>query len=311
MKTLPAERDADRLRLRGAHRSSATARSGAKINGRIVPLHYRLKSGDVVEILTTKTGRGPSRDWLSLAASSRARNKIRQWFSRETREETEKKGRDALEQALKKQKPSLPQARRLRCPRPGDPRDRLQEGRGLLRRAGLRASCRSARSSTRCSQPAEDGGSRPGGGGPAQGPEGAARDRRRQISGSASRASRTCSSGWPKCCTPVPGDEIVGYISMGKGITIHRGRLLERQGSDAATRSGSRRSTGTAAPRHELPRPDRGRLLGPAAAAGGCRAHLRRARREHRRVRRPRRGSAREELVHGRGRGREGPARRC
>src|SRR5262245_1938449 len=76
---------------------------GAKINGRIVPLHYRLKSGDVVEILTTKTGRGPSRDWLSLAASSRARNKIRQWYSRETREETEKKGREALEEALKRQ----------------------------------------------------------------------------------------------------------------------------------------------------------------------------------------------------------------
>ncbi len=55
---------------------------GAKINGRIVPLHYRLKSGDFVEILTTKSGRGPSRDWLSLAASSRARNKIRLWFSR-------------------------------------------------------------------------------------------------------------------------------------------------------------------------------------------------------------------------------------
>ena len=76
---------------------------GAKVNGRIVPLHYRLKNGDFVEILTSKAGRGPSRDWLSLAASSRARNKIRQWFSRETREETEQKGREALEQALKKQ----------------------------------------------------------------------------------------------------------------------------------------------------------------------------------------------------------------
>src|SRR3989440_7073310 len=76
---------------------------GAKVNGRIVPLHYRLKNSDVVEILTSKSGRGPSRDWISLAASSRAKNKIRQWFSRETREETEKKGRDALEQSLKKQ----------------------------------------------------------------------------------------------------------------------------------------------------------------------------------------------------------------
>src|SRR5690242_6379265 len=76
---------------------------GAKANGRIVPLHYRLKSGDIVEVLTSKSGRGPSRDWLSLAASSRAKNKIRQWFSRETRDETEQKGRESLEEALKKQ----------------------------------------------------------------------------------------------------------------------------------------------------------------------------------------------------------------
>src|SRR5207245_2145200 len=79
---------------------------GAKINGRIVPLHYRLKNGDFVEILTSKAGRGPSRDWLSLVASARPRNKIRQWFSRETREAPEEKGRDALELGLKKQ--SLP-----------------------------------------------------------------------------------------------------------------------------------------------------------------------------------------------------------
>src|SRR5206468_5854535 len=76
---------------------------GAKVNGRIVPLHYRLKSSDRVGILTAKSGRGPSRDWLKLAASSRARNKIRQWFSRETRGETEQKGREALERALKAQ----------------------------------------------------------------------------------------------------------------------------------------------------------------------------------------------------------------
>jgi GTP pyrophosphokinase len=76
---------------------------GAKVNGRIVPLHYTLRNGDFVEILTSKQGRGPSRDWISLAKSSRARNKIRQWFSRETRDETEHKGREALEQALKAQ----------------------------------------------------------------------------------------------------------------------------------------------------------------------------------------------------------------
>ena len=75
---------------------------GAKVNGRIVPLHYKLKSGDFVEVLTSKQlGKGPSRDWLSIAKSSRARNKIRQWWSRETREDTEQRGRESLEQALK------------------------------------------------------------------------------------------------------------------------------------------------------------------------------------------------------------------
>ena len=77
---------------------------GAKVNGRIVPLHYRLTNGEFVEILTSKSGRGPSRDWLALARSSRARNKIRQWFQRETRGETEAKGRELLDQALKAQK---------------------------------------------------------------------------------------------------------------------------------------------------------------------------------------------------------------
>jgi len=76
---------------------------GAKVNGRIVPLHYKLKNGDFVEILTTKSGRGPSRDWMSVAASSRARSRIRQWFQRETKGETEAKGREALDQALKAQ----------------------------------------------------------------------------------------------------------------------------------------------------------------------------------------------------------------
>src|SRR5206468_3296103 len=70
---------------------------------RIVPLHYKLKSGDRVEVLTSKSGRGPSRDWLSLAASSRAKNKIRQFFSREQKEDLEAKGRESLESALKAQ----------------------------------------------------------------------------------------------------------------------------------------------------------------------------------------------------------------
>ena len=112
---------------------------GAKVNGRIVPLHYKLKSGDFVEVLTSKQlGKGPSRDWLSIAKSSRARNKIRQWWSRETREDTEQRGRESLEQALKQHNLPYKKIAGLAGARRGHPRDELQEGRGLLPGARLR-----------------------------------------------------------------------------------------------------------------------------------------------------------------------------
>jgi GTP pyrophosphokinase len=193
---------------------------GAKINGRIVPLHYRLKSGDFVEILTTKAGRGPSRDWMSLAASSRARNKIRQWFSRETREETEAKGRESLESALKKQ--NLPYKK-------------LQGSSVLaqvIRETGFKK--------------AEDFYLALGSGKLAAGQivnkviqrlktEEVAHEEAVPLK--APKARHAISSDnfgisvrgiddvlvrLAKCCTPLPGDEIVGYVSLGKGITIHR-----------------------------------------------------------------------------------------
>ena len=75
---------------------------GAKVNGKIVPLHYQLRSGDIVEVMTAKQGRGPSRDWLKLVRTSRARNKIRAWFQNEGREDAERRGREQLAEALKK-----------------------------------------------------------------------------------------------------------------------------------------------------------------------------------------------------------------
>ncbi len=75
---------------------------GAKVNGSIVPLHYQLRSGDIVEVLTAKQKRGPSRDWLKLVRTSRARNKIRAFFKQERREDAERNGREALEEALRK-----------------------------------------------------------------------------------------------------------------------------------------------------------------------------------------------------------------
>jgi guanosine-3',5'-bis(diphosphate) 3'-pyrophosphohydrolase len=193
---------------------------GAKVNGRIVPLHYRLKNGDFVEILTSKSGRGPSRDWMSLAASSRARNKIRQWFQRETRGETEQKGREALDSALKAQ--NLPY--------------RKLQGSSVLasviRELGFRK--------------AEDFYLALGSGKIGTGqvvnkvlqrlktdevadervitlkPAGHKRTVAGDSLGVHVPGVEDVLVRLAKCCTPVPGDNIRGYISLGRGITIHR-----------------------------------------------------------------------------------------
>src|SRR5213075_3381752 len=75
---------------------------GARVNGKIVPLHYELKSGDIVEVMTAKRERGPSSDWLAMVKTTRARNKIKQWFKAESRQDTEHTGRELLQEALRK-----------------------------------------------------------------------------------------------------------------------------------------------------------------------------------------------------------------
>jgi GTP pyrophosphokinase len=194
---------------------------GAKVHGRIVPLHYKLRSGDFVEILTSKQGgKGPSRDWLSLVASTRARNKIRQWFSRETREDTEHRGREMLEQALKAQ--NLPY--------------RKLAGSALMaqviREAGFKKAedfylalgagkvtagqvVKKVLQRLKTDEVVEE--------------EPIPRKKPKARTAVASDTYGIRVEGvedvlvrLAKCCTPVPGDPVVGYISLGRGITIHR-----------------------------------------------------------------------------------------
>jgi GTP pyrophosphokinase len=193
---------------------------GAKVNGRIVPLHYKLRSGDIVEILTSKTGRGPSRDWISLAASSRAKNRIRQWFSRETKGETEQKGREALEQALKAQ--NLPYRklagsavlaqviRELGFKKAEE--FYLALGSGKVQ-TGTVVNKVLQRLKTDAVVEEEVIPNRP-----AKARQAVASDNFGiKVHGVEDVLVRLA-----KCCNPVPGDDIVGYISLGKGITIHR-----------------------------------------------------------------------------------------
>src|SRR3954468_11882712 len=195
---------------------------GSKVNGRIVPLHYKLKSGDRVEVLTSKSGRGPSRDWLSLAASSRAENKIRQSFSRERKEALEARGRDARESALKAQ--NLPY-RKLAgsAVLAGVIRESgfkkaedfyLALGSGKLTAGSI---VNKVLQKLKVEQVAEEEAVLP-------------RKKPRARDAVASDTYGINVVGvedvlvrLAKCCTPVPGDDIVGYISLGKGITVHRG----------------------------------------------------------------------------------------
>jgi guanosine-3',5'-bis(diphosphate) 3'-pyrophosphohydrolase len=199
---------------------------GARVNGKIVPLHYELRSGDIVEILTAKRERGPSRDWLATVKTTRARNKIKAWFKAETRQDTEHSGRELLQEHLRKQ--GLPAQKITGSALLAD----------VIREVGFRKAddfyiaLGAAKISPKLivgkvMQRLKQGEA-------ADGEEGAAaellrvgRARRRPTKSSGQYGIRVegvedVMLRLAKCCRPVPGDEIVGYISLGRGITIHR-----------------------------------------------------------------------------------------
>jgi GTP pyrophosphokinase len=197
---------------------------GAKVNGNIVPLHYQLRSGDIVEVLTAKQKRAPSLDWLKLVRTSRARNKIRAWFKEERREDAERHGREGLEDALRKhgvpmQKVSgsalLTEVIREMGFRKGtDFYIALGQGKVSTKTAVNKLLQR-----LRTGEAVEEGSEALTGGRE----DHARRTKDAANYGIAVKGVDTVSVRLAKCCRPVPGDEIVGYVSLGRGITIHRG----------------------------------------------------------------------------------------
>ena len=199
---------------------------GAKVNGSIVPLHYQLRSGDIVEVLTAKQKRGPSRDWLKLVRTSRARNKIRAFFKEESREDAERKGREGLEEALRKR--GLPMQKVAASPLLVD----------VIREMGFRKATEfyialgQGKVSTKAVANKLMQRLKAGRGGRGHRParprrrpprgQGAADQGRRQLRDQRQGRRRNIAVRLAKCCRPVPGDEIAGYVSLGRGITIHR-----------------------------------------------------------------------------------------
>ena len=197
---------------------------GAKVNGKIVPLHYELQSGDICEVLTSKSDRGPSRDWLSLAKTARAQSKIRAWFKRERREDSERAGRDILQENLKRQ--GLPPQKLAGSPLLADVIREMGFKKGeefyvALGQAKISAKVVTNKLMQRLKQ-----------GEAAVEPEGpvdellAKREKPKPTAASSSYGIKVegiddVPLRLAKCCRPVPGDPIVGYISLGRGITIH------------------------------------------------------------------------------------------
>ena len=208
---------------------------GARVNGKLVPLESTLSNGDVIEIFTSKAeGAGPSRDWLAFAASPRAKGRIKAWFSRERRDEAIEHGKDAIVRAMRKQ---------------GLPLQRLMTNQSLnaiavdLHQAdvtALYAAVGEGRvSAATVVQRLVDA---------AGGAEGAADDAAEGFMPAAfsRRPTRTASDvgvavvgaddvllKLAKCCTPVPGDPIVGFVTRGSGVSVHRADCVNVPGLQA------------------------------------------------------------------------------
>ena len=200
---------------------------GAKVNGKMVPLHYELKSGDIVEVMTSNRERGPSRDWLAVVHTTRARNKIRQWFKAESRDDTEHTGREILQEALKKR--GLPHQKIVSSPLLAD----------VIREMGFKkaddfyialggAKILPKIVVNKVMQRLKQGEAAEGEQRTAAEDMLSTRRQRRQPTSSSTQYGIRVEGvddvmlRLAKCCRPVPGDPIVGYISLGRGITIHR-----------------------------------------------------------------------------------------
>ncbi|MFE1645069.1 RelA/SpoT family protein [Microbacterium sp. P01] len=194
---------------------------GAKVNGRLVPLESELSSGDVVEVFTSKNpDAGPSQDWLGFVKSTRARSKIRGWFTKERREEAVEQGKEAIARAMRRQ--NLPLQRLMS-------QDSFSEVAQQLRYEDVSAlyaavgeghvSTQSVIEKVTSLVKANEDTST----GPIEIPHiGRARQPRGGDSGILVRGAPDILVKLAKCCTPVPGDQIIGFVTRGSGVSVHR-----------------------------------------------------------------------------------------
>ncbi len=207
------------------HSGIGNAMVGAKVNNRIANIDTPLKNGDIVEVLTSKTAKGPSRDWLNICKSNQARTKIKQWFKKEKREENIVHGRASFESEMKRMGLSMtaltdPELEPTLLKKLSfDNWDDLYAAIGYGGLTAVKAVGRIRDDITKAirAQAAEKA--------PVvkTAPDSeAVKNNRHAVNGVIVEDIDSCMIKFAKCCTPVPGDDIVGFITKGFGVSVHR-----------------------------------------------------------------------------------------
>ena len=209
----------------GIHSAVGNSMIGAKVNGRIVPFDYTLQNGDIVDILTSKSAPGPSRDWMNLCKSNAARTKIRQWLKKERREENILRGKEMFEGEMRRAGLSMAYLndeelvqtciRKLAVTSLDDMYAAIGYGGITSTRVVNRFRDEIARSAKQNTQKT------------ALDKINEAAERRsgkpvKAVNGVLVEGMDNCLIKFSKCCTPVPGDAVVGFITRGQGISVHR-----------------------------------------------------------------------------------------
>lgn len=199
---------------------------GAKVNGKIVPLDYKLKTGEIVEIITSQSAKGPNMDWLNIAKSNQAKSKIKSWLKKAKKDENINKGKELLEKELRKQGVVLSEITK------GDSYERLAKRYNLHNSDDIYAAVGvgSISASSFVSRLKEEN----LGDKVKQSDEEIAKNIEEHIAKSDRVSKNESSYGitvkgesnlmirFARCCNPVPGDEIQGYITKGRGVSVHR-----------------------------------------------------------------------------------------
>ncbi|MCY0892386.1 MAG: bifunctional (p)ppGpp synthetase/guanosine-3',5'-bis(diphosphate) 3'-pyrophosphohydrolase [Acidibacillus sp.] len=199
---------------------------GAKVNGRIVTLDTRLRTGDIVEVLTSKLSYGPSRDWLNIAQTSQARAKIRMWFKRERRDENIEKGRDLIEREITKQKLDVHAVMSNHLPEilskfNFTKADDLFASVGYGGLSAVQIMTRIAERMKKTDQTVDSVSNYQ------LSPPQEREQKKKQHGNKGHTGVRVKGldnllTRFSRCCNPVPGDDIIGFITRGRGVSVHR-----------------------------------------------------------------------------------------